>query len=165
MLDMAAEATGTDWEALADRALRGEPPSRAEALAVLRAPDEELLPLLGAAYRVRRATFGKKVKLNLLMNAKSGVCPEDCGYCSQSIVSTAAIPKYSLLDEEVILEGAREAWRRKAGTYCIVASGRGPSARELRERDGSRAQDQGRAADEGVRLPRAADRRAGGRPP
>ncbi len=127
-----AEATGTDWEALADRALRGEPPSRAEALAVLRAPDEELLPLLGAAYRVRRATFGKKVKLNLLMNAKSGVCPEDCGYCSQSIVSTAAIPKYSLLDEEVIVEGAREAWRRKAGTYCIVASGRGPSARELR---------------------------------
>ena len=132
MLDMAAEATGTGWEALADRALRGEPPSRAEALAVLRSPDEELLPLLGAAYRVRRATFGKKVKLNLLMNAKSGVCPEDCGYCSQSIVSTAEIPKYSLLDEEVILEGAREAWRRKAGTYCIVASGRGPSARELR---------------------------------
>ena len=132
MLDMAAEATGTGWEALADRALRGEPPSRAEALAVLSSPDEELLLLLGAAYRVRRATFGKKVKLNLLMNAKSGVCPEDCGYCSQSIVSTAAIPKYSLLDEEVILEGAREAWRRKAGTYCIVASGRGPSARELR---------------------------------
>jgi biotin synthase len=132
VLDTAAEATGTGWEALADRALRGEPPSHAEALAVLRSPDEELLPLLGAAYRVRRATFGKKVKLNLLMNAKSGVCPEDCGYCSQSIVSTAAIPKYSLLDEEVILEGAREAWRRKAGTYCIVASGRGPSARELR---------------------------------
>ena len=132
MLDMAAEATGTGWEALADRALRGEPPSRTEALAVLRAPDEELLQLLGAAYRVRRATFGKKVKLNLLMNAKSGVCPEDCGYCSQSIVSTAAIPTYSLLEEDVIVEGAREAWRRKAGTYCIVASGRGPSARELR---------------------------------
>ena len=132
MLHTAPEATGTDWEALADSSLRGEPPSRAEALAVLRSPDEELLLLLGAAYRVRRATFGKKVKLNLLMNAKSGVCPEDCGYCSQSIVSTAAIPKYSLLDEDVIVEGAREAWRRKAGTYCIVASGRGPSARELR---------------------------------
>jgi biotin synthase len=73
------------------------------------------------------------VKLNLLMNAKSGVCPEDCGYCSQSIVSTAPIDKYSLLSSEVIVEGAHEAWRRKAGTYCIVASGRGPGARELRE--------------------------------
>jgi biotin synthase len=133
VLDVLTAVVDVRWETLADKALRGEAPSRAEALAVLRAPDEELLALLAAAYRVRRATFGNKVKLNLLMNAKSGVCPEDCGYCSQSIVSTAPIPKYSLLDEDVIVEGAREAWRRKAGTYCIVASGRGPSARELRQ--------------------------------
>jgi biotin synthase len=108
-------------------------PTRDEALAVLTSPDEELLSLLAAAYRVRRAAFGNKVKLNLLLNAKSGVCPEDCGYCSQSIVSTAPIPKYSLLSQDVIVAGAREAWERRAGTYCIVASGRGPSARELRE--------------------------------
>jgi biotin synthase len=133
VLDVLTAATDLRWDVLADKALQGEAPSRAEALAVLRAPDEELLGLLSAAYRVRRATFGNKVKLNLLMNAKSGVCPEDCGYCSQSIVSTAPVPKYSLLDEDVIVEGAREAWRRKAGTYCIVASGRGPSARELRQ--------------------------------
>jgi biotin synthase len=133
VLDVLTAATDVRWDTLAEKALRGEAPSREEALAVLRAPDEELLGLLSAAYRVRRATFGNKVKLNLLMNAKSGVCPEDCGYCSQSIVSTAPIPKYSLLDEDVIVEGAREAWRRKAGTYCIVASGRGPSARELRQ--------------------------------
>jgi biotin synthase len=69
----------------------------------------------------------------MIVNAKSGICPEDCGYCSQSIVSTAPVPKYSMLVQDVLVDGAREAWARQARTYCIVASGRGPSARELRE--------------------------------
>src|SRR5919204_329583 len=102
-------------------------------LAGLAAPDDELLALLDAAFRVRRAFFGRLVKLNMIVNAKSGICPEDCGYCSQSIVSTAPVPKYSMLRADVLVDGAREAWARKARTYCIVASGRGPSARELRE--------------------------------
>ena len=122
-----------DFEVLADRALAGDAPTRAEALAILAADDDELLPLLHAAFRVRRAHFGRKVKLNMLVNAKSGICPEDCGYCSQSIVSTAGVPKYQLLSRDVLLEGAREAWARRAGTYCIVASGRRPSRRELAE--------------------------------
>src|SRR4051794_38190960 len=123
----------SDWDALAGRAIAGERLSRDEALAVLRAPDGELLALLDAAFRVRRAFYGVSVKLNMIVNAKSGICPEDCGYCSQSIVSTAPIPKYSMLSADVLVEGAREAWARRARTYCIVASGRGPSARELRE--------------------------------
>ena len=121
------------WEALADKSLAGERLNRADALSVLAADDDQLLALLHAAFRVRRATFGRKVKLNMLVNAKSGICPEDCGYCSQSIVSTARIEKYQLLSRDVLVEGAHEAWRRKAGTYCIVASGRGPSKREIRE--------------------------------
>jgi biotin synthase len=121
------------WQTLADAVLAGMPPTRADALAVLRAPDEELLRLLDAAFRVRRTHFGRLVKLNLLVNAKSGICPEDCGYCSQSIVSTAPIKKYSMLSAGELVAGAREAWARRARTYCIVASGRGPSARELRE--------------------------------
>jgi biotin synthase len=125
--------TALRFEELADRALVGVAPGREEALGVLACPDEELLALLAAAFRVRRAAFGRKVKLNMLLNAKSGVCPEDCGYCSQSVVSTAPIEKYSLLSAEEIVAGAAEARRRGAGTYCIVASGRGPSARELRE--------------------------------
>jgi biotin synthase len=123
----------TDWQALADRSLAGETLSREEALSALSSPDEELLGLLDAAFRVRRAHFGLVVKLNMIVNAKSGICPEDCGYCSQSIVSTAPVPKYSMLQADVLVDGAREAWSRKARTYCIVASGRGPSARELRE--------------------------------
>jgi biotin synthase len=122
----------TRWEDLADKALAGESPDREEALAVLQAPGDELLAQLQAAFRVRRATFGRLVKLNMIINAKSGICPEDCGYCSQSIVSTAAVPKYSIVSQAVLVAGAHEAWSRKARTYCIVASGRGPSACELR---------------------------------
>jgi biotin synthase len=121
------------WEALADKALAGKELTRGEALSVLACDDDQLLALLHAAFRVRRAHFGRKVKLNMLVNAKSGICPEDCGYCSQSIVSTADVPKYSMLSRDVLLDGAREAWARQAGTYCIVASGRRPSKRELGE--------------------------------
>jgi biotin synthase len=74
-----------------------------------------------------------KVKLNMLINAKSGICPEDCGYCSQSRVSSAPIAKYRMLSRDVLVAGAHEAWNRKAATYCIVASGRGPSSRDLDE--------------------------------
>src|SRR5262245_35198452 len=130
VLDVAVDGR---FETLADKALQGVALAPDEALRVLRAPDDDVLSLLAAAFRVRRRYFGHKVKLNVLMNAKSGVCPEDCGYCSQSVVSTAPIQKYSFLSEEAIVQGAREAWERRAGTYCIVASGRGPSARELRE--------------------------------
>jgi len=123
--------TQTNWEALADKALRGERISAEEGLSVLRADDDELLAVMHAAFRVRKHYFGKKVKLNMIINAKSGLCPEDCGYCSQSIVSKAPVAKYPLLEKEVIVYGARKAMEFKAGTYCIVASGRGPTEREL----------------------------------
>ncbi len=127
------ELAAVEWTALAVKALGGERLSREEARSILRAPDEDLLRLLDAAFLVRRSHFGLAVKLNMIVNAKSGICPEDCGYCSQSVVSTAPIPKHSMLAADVLVDGAREAWSRKARTYCIVASGRGPSPRELRE--------------------------------
>ncbi|MDR7315282.1 biotin synthase BioB [Brevibacillus nitrificans] len=120
-----------DWMSYAKKAIHNEMLTREEALRVLRAQDDELLPLLHAAFQVRQHFFGKKVKLNMILNAKSGLCPEDCGYCSQSIVSSAPVAKYTLLDKETLLAGAREALNRKAGTYCIVASGRGPTEKEL----------------------------------
>ena len=66
-----------------------------------------------------------------MKNAKSGLCPEDCGYCSQSIVADTDINRYPLLNETRLLEGARQASRMQARTYCFVASGRGPSDREV----------------------------------
>ena len=119
------------WSELADRVLAGEAIGRDEALAVLRCPDVELLDLLAATYRVRHRHFGNTVQLYFLMNAKSGLCPEDCGYCSQSKVSEAEIPRYNLLNVEKLLDGARVAHERGSKTYCIVISARAPNEREI----------------------------------
>src|SRR6188474_1330149 len=119
------------WQALAEGVLAGRPLSTEQALAILRSPDDELLDLLAAAYRIRRKFFGNRVQLYFLMNAKSGLCPEDCGYCSQSKVSEAEIPRYNLLNRDKLLDGARVAAERGSKTYCIVISARGPSEREM----------------------------------
>lgn len=120
-----------NWSDLAERVLAGHRATEAEALAILRAPDEELLDILAAAYKVRRRWFANTVQLYFLMNAKSGLCPEDCSYCSQSKVSEADIPRYNLLSREKLLDGARVAAERGSKTYCIVISARGPSEREI----------------------------------
>ena len=125
------EVKTTNWQELADKALAGDKLTLEEGLSVLEADDDEILSILHAAFRVRKHYYGKKVKLNLIINAKSGLCPEDCGYCSQSIVSKAPIQKYPLLEKDVLVDGARKAMEMKAGTYCIVASGRGPTPKEL----------------------------------
>jgi len=119
------------WQNMATQILAGESITADEAEAVLAAPDLELLDLLQAAYRVRSHHFGNKVQLYFLMNAKSGLCPEDCTYCSQSKISEAEIPKYNLLRRDEILAGAKAAAERRAKTYCIVISARGPSEREM----------------------------------
>jgi biotin synthase len=127
----AAASPLTDWQELAGRVLAGHVLTVDEGLAILRSPDDELLDLLAAAFRVRQHYFGKRVQLYFLMNAKSGLCPEDCGYCSQSKVSEAEIPRYNLLNAEKLLAGAKVAAERSAKTYCIVISARGPSQREM----------------------------------
>ena len=123
----------TDFQVLAERALLDEALTRDECLAVLGTPDAQLLELLDAAFKVRARYFGRKVRLQMLLNAKSGACQEDCHYCSQSAVSTAAIERYGLLPPEQMLEGARRAAAAKAQRYCIVISGRSPLDREIAE--------------------------------
>jgi biotin synthase len=120
-----------DWSQLAERVLSGHQITEAEALAILRAPDDELLDILSAAYKLRRRWFANTVQLYFLMNAKSGLCPEDCHYCSQAKTATSDIPRYNLLSREKLLDGARLAVERGSKTYCIVISARGPSEREI----------------------------------
>jgi biotin synthase len=123
--------SATRWHDLAERVLQGHRLAQDEALALLAAPDEEVLDLLAAAFRVRRRYFGRTVQLYFLMNAKSGLCPEDCSYCSQSKVATSEIPRYNILKRDELLAGAADAAERQAKTYCLVISARGPSEREL----------------------------------
>jgi biotin synthase len=120
-----------DWHRLANEVLDGRQLGHQEAIAILRSSDDELMDLLAAAYRIRRRYFGKTVQLYFLMNAKSGLCPEDCGYCSQSKLSEAEIPRYNLLNAAKLLDGARVAAERNSKTYCIVISARGPNEREM----------------------------------
>ena len=125
------QVSADQWREMADQVLAGQMLDESAALEILAAPDEQLLELLAAAYRVRRAHFGNTVQLYFLMNAKSGLCPEDCTYCSQSKISEADIPKYNLLNRDQLLAGAKAAVERGAKTYCIVISARGPSEREI----------------------------------
>jgi biotin synthase len=119
------------WKELAAQVLNGHDLSKEEALSILNSSDTELLEVLHGAYVIRHHYYGNKVKLNMLMNTKSGLCPENCGYCSQSSISNAPIQKYRMVDKETILNGAEQAYQLHAGTYCIVASGRGPSNHEV----------------------------------
>jgi biotin synthase len=122
-----------DWKALANRILDGgEPITRAEALAVLESSDDELLDVLQASYLIRKNFFGKKVSLHVLKNAKSGVCPEDCSFCSQSKSSNADIEKYEMQSADEIVTGAQGAADMQALRYCVVTSSRAPSENEMK---------------------------------
>lgn len=116
---------------MATAVLEGQTLTREDALRILKASDDDVLSILDAAYRVRRHYFRKTVQLYYLKNAKSGLCPEDCNYCSQSKISEAPIEKYAMLNAERLMDGARKAAESNARTYCIVASGRGPTDREV----------------------------------
>ncbi|WP_369823785.1 biotin synthase BioB [Sporosarcina sp. P34] len=120
-----------NYQRLATQVLEGHVLTDEESLAILNSPDEDLLLLLHATYSIRSHYFGNKVKLNMIINTKSGLCPENCGYCAQSIISKAPVEKYAMMKSEEILEGAERAAANNAGTYCIVASGRGPRDSEL----------------------------------
>jgi biotin synthase len=120
------------FNAWADRILDGGELTRNEALQILQSRDEDILSLLDAGFRLRERFFGKTVQLYFLMNAKSGLCPEDCHYCSQSKISEAPVPKYNILKRDALLDAARVAAERGAKTYCLVISARGPNDREMK---------------------------------
>ena len=123
--------TSSDWNRLADLSLAGELIGRDDARRVLNADTQELLALLDAAYRVRRAQHGRRVQIHVLENAKMGACPEDCGFCSQSsrYESPSGTAPQKTADE--LVEGARRAQQAFARRYCMVTATRGPSQRDL----------------------------------
>jgi biotin synthase len=116
---------------LAARSIAGDALTRDEARAVLAVPDERLSDLLSAAFTVRERRWGRRVKVCVLQNARSGLCPEDCGYCSQSKISTADIDTYRLMPHDELVQKADDAVARGARRYCMVTSGRGPSERDI----------------------------------
>jgi biotin synthase len=84
----------------------------------------EILPLLDAAYQVRKAHFGREVRVHILNNAQNGHCPEDCHYCAQAKSSKADIEEYGIKSDEEMLDEARQAYSKGASCYCMVFAGR-----------------------------------------
>lgn len=121
------------WNEIERKALQNEPLTREEALTVLTSSDDDLMSLISSAKRVREKFFGKKMKLNYLVNVKSGLCPEDCHYCTQAKDSQAPIEKYPLMHPDDIVSKVEQGLAVGAVRACLVASGRGPSNRELNE--------------------------------
>ena len=116
---------------LADKGVARELPTRDEALAVLASGDDELMDVVAAAFRVRRQFFGRRVKLNYLVNVKSGLCPEDCFYCSQRVGSGADVLKYTWLKTDEVIASAEAGVAGGARRVCLVASGRGPTDKDI----------------------------------
>src|SRR5213595_1139230 len=127
----AALAAAGAYRRLAEQALADRPLAREGARALLGSPDEDLPAVLWAAFAARRRHFGRSVKLCLLRNARSGLCPEDCGYCSQSAVSTADIRRYRLQPLGELVAGAQRAAASGARRYCMVVSARGPTPSDV----------------------------------
>ena len=133
-----------DWNELADRVLNGHRLTPDEAFRYFVPPTKNCWTCWRPPIACAANGSATAVRLNFLINAKSGLCGEDCGYCSQSRVSKAEIPRYALLTADQILDGARMAAQRKAKTYCIVTSGRGPTDSELDSLAQAGPADQGR---------------------
>jgi biotin synthase len=121
----------TTWSAIADKALAGEVVTREEARSVLHASADDTLTLLDAAFRVRRAHWGRRVSLHVLENAKLGACPEDCGFCSQSSKHASPSGEAPMKSVDELVAGARRAHATRAKRYCMVTATRGPSQRDL----------------------------------
>ena len=121
----------TFYNELTTTSLQGELLSDACCEKLLTASDVELLPLLDAAYQVRKTYFQNEVQLHILNNAQNGYCPEDCGYCAQARSAETNIEAYPLKPDTEILEEAKRAYESGAYRYCLVLSGRGPSPKQV----------------------------------
>lgn len=120
--------SGLDWIGeIAKRILDGgEPAGREEALRLIRLEENELPELLQWAGKLREAFKGDTVEFCSVVNAKSGACTEDCGFCAQSAFHNQPQTEvYPYLSDEKLLEAQQQAQSSGAGRFGIVTSGRG----------------------------------------
>ena len=117
------------YDQLAVAALAGQAPSTDTCRRILTDASLKLMPLLNAAYRVRHRHHGDDVQIHILNNAQNGRCPEDCSYCTQAKTSDADIEPYAIKSKDEVLAEASRAHAAGAHRYCMVFSGRGPSAK------------------------------------
>ena len=109
---------------LHEKILKGGEASRQEALQLIQLEDPgEIDALIQTAGEITRSLHGSRARLCSIVNAKSGLCAEDCSFCSQSVKFSTRVKRYPLLDSGTILERARQAEERGAHEFCVVTSG------------------------------------------
>jgi biotin synthase len=125
--------------AVAEVLRTGEGLDTAGVLAVLTLPDEQIPAALDAAHQVRMRWCGPEVEVEGIVSLKTGGCPEDCHFCSQSGLFTSPV-RSVWLDIPALVEAARQTAATGATEFCIVAAVRGPDARLMDQmRDGVKA--------------------------
>jgi biotin synthase len=107
---------------------RGQPLEEAQVLAVLRLPDEQVHDALELAHEVRMRWCGPAVEVEGIVSIKTGGCPEDCHFCSQSGRFETPV-RAVRLDIPALVEAARQTAATGATEFCLVAAVRGPDAR------------------------------------
>ncbi|HEX3283969.1 MAG TPA: biotin synthase BioB [Mycobacterium sp.] len=109
---------------------RGEGLTQDQVLAVLRLPDDRLDELLALAHEVRMRWCGPEVEVEGIISLKTGGCPEDCHFCSQSGLFASPV-RSAWLDIPSLVEAAKQTAKTGATEFCIVAAVRGPDERLL----------------------------------
>jgi biotin synthase len=94
---------------------------------------EEIEALVERAWEVRIENFGDSTDMCSLVNAKSGGCAEDCGFCAQSRYAEADTPMHAMMEPEQILEHAKAAEAAGAHRFCMVTQGQGLSKRDFQK--------------------------------
>src|SRR6186997_3087334 len=92
---------------------------------------DEIGALVDRSWRVRQERFGDSTDMCSLVNAKSGGCAEDCGFCAQSRFADADTPMHAMMEPDQILEHARAAEAAGAHRFCMVTQGQGLSKRDF----------------------------------
>ncbi|MFI5123546.1 MAG: biotin synthase BioB, partial [Vicinamibacteria bacterium] len=92
---------------------------------------DEIGDLVERAWEVRTERFGNATDLCSLVNAKSGGCAEDCGFCAQSRYAEADTPMHAMMEPDQILEHAKAAEAAGAHRFCMVTQGQGLSKRDF----------------------------------
>ncbi len=112
------------WIEKAASVLDGEPLTRETACQLARLPGEDVLDLIALANRVRNR-FASGFHGCSILNAKSGMCGEDCRFCAQSAAHATGVDVYPLVNIETMLDAAQAAWDAGLRSFGIVTSGYG----------------------------------------
>jgi biotin synthase len=104
----------------------------AELADVTDVPDDDVLPrMLDLAHRVRLAWCGEEVSLESILSSKTGGCPEDCAFCSQSSTFNTLVKPQPYLTREQVVAAAKDAEANGATEFCLVLAIKGPDERAM----------------------------------